>query len=88
MTRATTPAPPAAWSPDLQPVLVVCHLCRQADQPRDGHILTIPERAWWAAMDHALDDHRTALLAKPAAVKKSFTLQDGTTLRLLDPSDR
>lgn len=52
------------------PVIVRCHLCPDVD----GRIVTTAGRAWTVAMDHALDEHRAALLADPDATCAAFTV--------------
>ena len=55
----------------MTPVLVRCRLCLPPD---DGHIVTTSDRAWSAAMDHALDHHLDTLIADPDTTGAAFTV--------------
>lgn len=66
------------------PVVVTCHLCSDPDA---GQIVTTAERAWAAAMDHALDKHTAAMIADPGHGVESFTVNStGRPLPLRPPA--
>jgi hypothetical protein len=52
------------------PVVLRCTLCRP---PADGLIVTTAD-PYLAAIDHALDEHRPALLADPDATERSIRI--------------
>lgn len=56
----------------MTPVVLHCRLC---PPPADGLILTIADRAWAAAVDHALDEHRPALLQDPDEALDAITVR-------------
>jgi hypothetical protein len=68
----------------LRPAVVRCHLCLAPD---DGQIVTVRGRAWWAAMDHALEHHLDQLIANPRASQNSFTITTTGPPRALRPGD-
>ena len=67
------------------PVVVTCHLCEGLD---DGHIVTTGDRAWIVAMDHALDEHRDAMIADPENGTRSFTVNTTGRPQLLRRPER
>jgi hypothetical protein len=56
----------------VTPVVLHCSLCPPS---ADGLILTIADRAYAAAVDHALDEHRLDLLADPDAALAAITVR-------------
>ena len=53
-------------------VEVRCHLCR----PHADGLIVTTTRAWWDAVDHALDEHRAQLVAAPNDTQRAFTVSD------------